>query len=923
MDRSVDPRIVMSTLPPQIEGEPRADPRTHQGVILAATERAMGSVMSVVLGDRFGPPVPGTDRGRRFFDVPDRQAGQGDSARIWVDAIPLETGTIAGTATNTTSDHYILRISDRLPTELVGRVLAHELGEAFAVRERAEAGLTPVRKDFLGEGTDLSPHAELSAADMGRIGELNWLAGQDASAQLPQEQRTGARTDFSALLDQFGMRPTAAMGDEQAFDAQEAAGRIRRLVASDFLVPEAKLLLGSLALPIEQLPPSEATALQASRDAALIAERRVEAFIGRREVTMPMPGYDQNGIPLARDQLGTAATEWAVYREHVSERTAQKLTDQRAAGELPRRKVVIGGGASLSGRDPEALLVDGAGRWHLDPAAGIVQSADQNRDLSRWMGVDPYQGVADPRHRIPIDAVRLWEDQLATRGDVVNGHARLRLGSDGELHAEIRKFGKDGAESGTPLRVACDGVPSVATGLPPELVPGNVRGRDGVESRSEAVRLIGKRLAELEGQGVAGAAELRAWLTGAERGGVDAGTVRAALNRHPLKDALHTGPDGEPATRVQNCFTVLGATEKWEQAREDAPGRVLMGDEVADGLFDARDAQHWVIAGNGGTAVANAEIILRQNPTARVTIVGSGEVPEALKHQVQYGEMYETFGEGGEGRLHTVDARLGEIQTVRGESGRTTVQVPYKDGEETKILEADGYVASLGRTNPLPEAVQVLADEVRDRGGEVSGDLMFDKDDQYIGYGLTFAAEGQQHRVDVNGAASWQLPREVFPPETGIQGQLFEMGVRALPSETGNAFPGFAPTARQSVLRARAVAEAQAGNGNAVQLRSTIPERWQRPGPVAEADQPAPKPQTPNVPGSTLWRLGTPGVEDHNPAIGTERTGAPKPRGTNVPGSDLWQTGVKPAGGKGVGRSETGPGSPPDRPPHRDLGLGD
>lgn len=111
---------------------------------------------------------------------------------------------------------------------------------------------------------------------------------------------------------------------------------------------------------------------------------------------------------------------------------------------------MIGGGASLTGRDPEALLVDGAGRWHLDPGDGIVQSADQDRDLAQWMGVDPYSAVEDPRHRISIHAVRVWEDQLATQGDVVNGHARLRLGQNGELLAEVRTLGEDGAESATP-----------------------------------------------------------------------------------------------------------------------------------------------------------------------------------------------------------------------------------------------------------------------------------------------------------------------------------------------------------------------------------------------------------------------------------------------------------------------------------------
>ncbi|MFF1543711.1 hypothetical protein [Streptomyces sp. NPDC058291] len=63
-----------------------------------------------------------------------------------------------------------------------------------------------------------------------------------------------------------------------------------------------------------------------------------------------------------------------------------------------------------------------AGRWHLDPGDGIVQSADQDRGLARWMGVDPYAAVEDPRHRISIHAVRVWEDQVG--GDPLLGVPR-------------------------------------------------------------------------------------------------------------------------------------------------------------------------------------------------------------------------------------------------------------------------------------------------------------------------------------------------------------------------------------------------------------------------------------------------------------------------------------------------------------------
>ncbi|MFI1927632.1 hypothetical protein [Streptomyces sp. NPDC020377] len=869
MDTSADPQIVMGTLRP-------GGPAQQQDLVWAA-RRDMGAVAAVVLGDRLASLTPAqTEDGRQYFVLQD---SRGESAQIWVDAIPLTTGAIADTATNTASQNYVIRVSDRLPTAMLGRVLAHELGELAAVRERAADGLVPVREDLLREGAELPADRQLSASDRGRIGELNWLAGQSKDTGLPSQQQLEARAQFSALLDPYGIRPTVALSDEAAFHTQEKAARVRYLVSYASLSRDSVSLLEDLAHPIENLSPADATALQASRDAALRAERQVEAFIGRRDVTMPMPGYDQNGLPLPRDELEPAAERWAEYRAQVSERTVRTLEGQLAEGQLPLRKVVIGGGASLTGRDPEALLVDGAGRWHLDPGAGIVQSADQDRDLAQWMGVDPYSAVEDPRHRISIHAVRVWEDQLATQGDVVNGHARLRLGQNGELLAEVRTLGEDGTESATPLWVACDGTPSIATGLTPELVPGMPRGEFAVESRGEAVRLISDRLRELEGQGFAGAGEMRAWLTRAERGGTDAGTVLGALNSYAeLKDALSAGLGAADETRMGNCFTALDSTQKWEAARKAAQGRALLGDEVAESRFDPHAAQEWIVVGSGGTAVANAEIILIQNPDAHVTIIGS-RPPPALQHQVQFPAMEAKFGhgEGGEKRLSFVEARVGAIETYQDEKGETRFQVPYveKGTKEQRVARSDGYVTSLGRTNPLPPALQVLADEVRDRGGEISADLLFDKDDQYIGYGLTFAVDGREHRVDVDGAASWQLPREIFTPETGIQGRLNGMGVRGLPSETGNAAPGFSPIARQSALRARAVAAAAAGDPEAVRRLSTVPDRWRRPdlGQARDQDQDTGKGPKPPAAGTGS---ATPHQEKAKPAPERERVREPE-----------------------------------------------
>ncbi|MDX3841207.1 hypothetical protein [Streptomyces europaeiscabiei] len=921
--------------------------RAQQAALIATVKRELRTVTSVVLGERFRSiDEKVAEDGREYFTLEDTQGG---SADLWLDAIPMVSGMVANTMTNTTTDQYVVQISDRLPSEFLTRVLAHEVGELIAARDRSSQGLAPVRENLLHQEADIGGRHDLSSRDHGRIAELNWLAAQASDTELSSPQRAEARAGLSALLDQCGLRPTAAIAEQEVHATELEAAETRRVLSKDFLSSRAKRLIATLARPIEHLDPTDATALQASRDAALRAERQVEAFIGRREVTMPMPGYDQNGLPLPRDQLATAATQWAEYRAQISTRTEQAIEGQLAQGEFPSRRVVIGGGASLTGRDTDALLIDGAGRWHLDPGRGIVQSADQDRDLAQWMGVDPHSTVERPGDRLPIEAVRIWEDQLATRGDLVNGHARLRLGRNGELLAEIQRPQRttgDGKEAPPPLWVACVGIPSIATGLPPEVVPGMPRGDHPVESRSEAVRLIGDRLRELAEEGLETAGELRAWLTRAERGGTDARTVLDVLKSSPLMDALTAGA-GPDKARIGNCFGALDSTAKWETAREEAPGRVLLGDEVAENRFDAHRAEHWVVAGSGGTGVANAEIILMQNPNARVTIIGSPP-PPALRHQVQFPAMEKAYGPKGDGRLTFTRGRVGAIETYRDEkSGETRFQIPYEEGEgenrQRKVLRTDGYVANLGRTNPLPPALQVLANEVRDRGGEISGALQFDKDDQYIGYGLTFTVDGKEHRVDVDGAASWQLPREIFAPETGLQQQLNDMGLRGLPSETGNAAPGFAPVARQSALRARAVAAAEAGDRNAVRRQSTVPKRWQRPAPETEAKTeppsqgpgttaplqektPLPEHAPPPAKASEAERDATPPVTP-KPAPAPPLAPAPAPAPApdkGVPGSHLWQLGV-PQSRTSRPPGPTQPQQPPPshQLPDPGLGMGD
>ena len=176
---------------------------------------------------------------------------------------------------------------------------------------------------------------------------------------------------------------------------------------------------------------------------------------------------------------------------------------------------MIGGGAALAGRDPDVLVVDGRGRWHVDPIPGIVQSVDQVRLLADSGMGDPYQ-VAGPRERVPLTAIQLWEDQAAVRGPLIDGLARLSVDHTGRLVADIQPL--DGSQ---PLRVEVDGTPVVATGVPPEIVPGASR---WVPTIPEALAVVDEHLAHVRTPQAEAAREalgVAARRAGGGRGGLD------------------------------------------------------------------------------------------------------------------------------------------------------------------------------------------------------------------------------------------------------------------------------------------------------------------------------------------------------------------------------------------------------------------
>ncbi|MFB6575843.1 hypothetical protein ACFCYC_00135 [Streptomyces sp. NPDC056402] len=467
----------------------------------------------------------------------------------------------------------------------------------------------------------------------------------------------------------------------------------------------------------------------------------------------------------------------------------------------PAVRIMIGGGPAVLARPAGALLVDDrGGPFHRCVLADLGHTPDQLRHLTA-LGFDPYTYAA-PAERVPTLAVRLWLDQLAVSGPVIDGAAELTVDQERRLVAAIHPTGA--AER---LVVDVDGTPTLAPGLPAQLVPGTSPALHSFD------RAAGVLLAELVRRGPE-TGEAAAALVDVLNGGGGPTGVLALLDR--LDPALLTPVDGPVEAPVDASIEApidapieaIRAFAAFRRATERGAGPLCFGDELVHGRLAATAADRWIVAGGQDHALATAEALLTGNPAARVTVVAAS-LGTAAVHTARYVELRRRHvaDDGGDGRLEfRTGAEPGKV-TVTG-TGR------YAEGG----VEAEGYAASIGRARTLPFAVGKLARWARERRGQVTGSLLFDADRQYLGYRLHFAAEGLAHQVDVTGAASWFLPAEVFAPELARQVEL--MGERAVPPESGSAPTDLGPVAEQA---ARLAAARQRG---AVRETRTMLEYW-------------------------------------------------------------------------------------------------
>ncbi|WP_329538418.1 hypothetical protein OG568_60100 (plasmid) [Streptomyces sp. NBC_01450] len=754
-------------------------------------ESRFADVVNGLYSDRLHLVERRNDGKSNSFSMSDRY----DKAlTVRLDVIPLPAGIVARTYVNTTSDNHTIQLPDTIDAQQVDRALSHELGELLAVRERARINEETPFQDSLKRGPVRGPVA-LSDEDLGRVSELNYLASRMNDRTLAVRERSEARKEFSFLLDHTGLRSQAFARESEARTEEQYAADLRITSIRRHLSPTALRELQQLSVPIHQLGGFDAHALLDFR--ARVRSQPAQNVTGTGIGNHPVPGFRADGSAISRAELSAEAQLMADTRTGISQRTLDELrSETRQTGQSPSRKVIIGGGASLAGRDPEALLIDARGRWHLDPGEGIFQSADQVRD-TRAIGLGYSHQFTDPTSRVTMQAVQLWEDTLASRGPLVDGSARLVAGEDGNLWAHI--VPNDGSES---VRVRVEGVPTVATGIPPQLIP-------GADLAVPTIAAVHDRLHKTLPDDSPAHEQLTAVATARE--------TLEVLQQENSENALRADPSAGAAMRT------LDATVKWDDARETLPGKVLLGDAVSDNKFDPHIANSWLISGASGNAISAAEIILEANPNAKVAIVGSN-IPPILFEQIPLRvarERYEA-AYGGDGRL--------SFHIAPGNRARD-IPITYNSEGEARFrvgdVEAEAYIASLARTAPVPEAVQGLNRWIHTSNGNLEGDLMFDKNSQYLGYSLTFQGKGSEHQVHVTGAASGFLPNTAFSPQ--VQNALNDMGARQVPLQSGSPAVGFAPTAWQSILLAKARQKGE------VELHKEPPSSWIRTEPASVA----------------------------------------------------------------------------------------
>lgn len=673
--------------------------------------------------------------------------------------------------TRTAHGEHVIQLSSHLAIDQVERVLADAVARLAVVHQRAQRG-------SFGNG----PQGELSTDTTGRLAELRVLV-----AELPArpEQVPTIRREITALADHLG-----AIGSD-------VEARTRRERLEQHLSREERAEL-------ERAGRDRAT-LDEVRD---VARDDLAADLARdRARGNDRPAQYDLAPRIGRADLERFAAAAARLRALESQRTLQRL--RAAAAKLPPASYVrvedvqLGGGVALAGRLPTTLLVDLRGRWQADGSTDIAQTAQQLGELYKARFGDTRQ-VAAPNERVPLAAIRFWEDSLAAMGPVIDGGAALRMDGDRML---VDVTPTDGSEM---LTLEVGRTPTIASGFVPEAVPGSPRMNmvDVMTTlETELDKITHESNVEPTIRDAAQIALLR--LRAIDRPRATDGTVAEALagpHEGQLKAELRrrdtTGLIGDESSAAPKIATkaAIGtaeAGERWAKLiaddASDGISQVAFGDEAnldyrvtqllsqLDGKLQPTAARplRVVIAGAGGTAISAAAIILEHANTT-VTMLGKNDTPTGLLANTQFRELATAHADrelatmlgihAGDGRLKMfLDEKVRfEVPTIgTDENGNQTFEAyPARDGHPGEFV-GDAYVIAAGRAPQTPPIVSDLVMQTIHGGGTVSYRADFDADEQYTGYTVTLTRGGKAREVKITGAASRYIPIETLEAQTG------------------------------------------------------------------------------------------------------------------------------------------------------------
>lgn len=709
----------------------------------------------------------------------------------------------------TVEGRYVIQLSSSLDPAHTERALVHELAVIVAEREQARARLH-VGGDLLVRGAAPRAGATPSPTDRGHLAELTMLADEAARAAAAQDDANlhELQRELHALIDHLGLREGTP------------GARARRQLVAPLLPERARQMLTHLGRRADSLPGTARRNLEIAHGRAA---REQAAQTQRAQEQRPLhelPIARANGERVERvspEEAALLAEEAALRRAAASAATLARLRAEAAqlapSGRYPVvESPQLGGGAALAARVPDRLFVDRRGRWQADPSEHIAQTASQLRGLREAGLGDPSQFAA-PDERVPLAAVRFWEDTIAAQGPVIDGAASLQLGGDGRLLLHV-----DPGDGSARVTLEVRGTPLVATGFPPEHIPGAPRGLTPDRALSELARELEALQAAaadtpaLAARLSAARDELAAIAAAPGQGArePELAKAREILQRHQLEPLVGKGQNAD-------ALKMILAGDQWHALRTQVPGRVLLGDEANLSSLDPTATDDWVIAGTGGTGVSAAEIIFRGNPRAHVTMAGRNAPPGLLEND-QFRGLLAKHGDA---------ASVAAVQAQGGPAlppgdGRLTVMfgvdagIPQMENGQLRIagsgpfdpkdpLVGGGYIAALGRGGQLPPVLATMNSQAKQQGLEIQIDLLVSDDNRYLGYRATlYREQGMMktviHHIDITGAASRFLPWELIPERQhkNLQRKLNRAGDLDAPSEGGNFDGGLASSSSQA-----------------------------------------------------------------------------------------------------------------------------